>query len=128
VKGRFEMSRLAIEISEDKKVFAPGETIKGTVKWQMDENPASLELSLFWYTAGKGTQDVGVVNSLKFDNPGSFGKKDFRFVLPNGPYSFSGKLISLIWALELTSIPSSQTERIEITVSPSGSEILLNQT
>ena len=121
------MGELKIEISDDTTAFTPGQSIQGTIQWNLEENPESLELSLFWHTIGKGTKDISVVERLKLDNPGSFDKKQFSFKLPQGPYSFSGKLISLIWALELTSCPGDQTVRKEITVSHTGREILLDQ-
>ena len=85
----------------------------------------TLELSLLWYTSGKGTRDAGVVQTKRIDNPGALGSDVFSFTLPGGPYSFSGKLISLIWALELTCTPGHETVRKEIVVSPTGREILL---
>lgn len=119
------MDKLSIALNEDKTAFAPGETVHGTIPWNLDANPRHLELSLFWYTIGKGTRDVGVVETVRFDEPGTCGSKDFSFTLPDRPYSFSGKLISLIWALELTSSPGSETIRREITLSPTGQEIIL---
>jgi hypothetical protein len=119
------MDKLSIVLNEDKTACAPRETLRGTVRWNLDANPRHLELSLFWYTAGKGTRDVGVVETVRFDEPGAYGTKDFSFPLPEGPYSFSGKLISLLWALELTSSPDSETSRREITLSPTGQEIVL---
>ena len=95
------MSSLDIEIENGRTVFRPGEEILGRVKWEFGESPAKLELSLFWRTQGKGSQDVGVIQTITFDNPGGFDKRDFRLRVPDGPYSFSGKLISIIWALEL---------------------------
>lgn len=119
------MSNLDILLHEDKAAFAPRETLGGTIRWNLDANPRCLELSLFWYTAGKGTRDVGVVETKRFDEPGAFGSRDFAFTLPDGPYSFSGKLISLIWAVELTRSPGSETVRREIVLSPTGHEVLL---
>jgi hypothetical protein len=119
------MDKLSIVLNEDRTAFAPRATVDGTVQWNLDRNPQSLELSLFWYTSGKGTRDVGVVGAQRFDEPGAYGSKDFSFALPAGPYSFSGQLISLIWALELTCCPGSETIRREITVSPSRQEIVL---
>lgn len=121
------MERLSLTLDQDKTVFAPRETIRGTVRWTLDASPQRLELSLFWYTAGKGTRDVGVVETRRFDNPGAVGWKDFSFTLPNGPYSFSGKLISLVWALELTCASDSESIRREIIVSPTGQEVLLGK-
>ncbi len=119
------MEKLSIVLNEDKAAFAPREMIRGTIRWSLDVGVRRLELSLFWYTAGKGTRDVGVIETMQFDEPGAVGWKDFSFTLPDGPYSFSGKLISLIWALELTCSPGSEIARREIVVSPTGHEILL---
>ena len=121
------MDTLNIALHEDKTAFAPGQTVEGTIRWSLQTNPEHLEFSLFWYTAGKGTRDVGVVETARFDNPGACGSKEFAFPLPNGPYSFSGKLISLVWALELTCTPGSETARREITLSPTGREIVLSE-
>ncbi len=121
------MDKPSIVLNEDKAAFAPRETIHGTVRWSLDAGVRRLELSLFWYTAGKGTRDVGVIDTRQFDEPGAAGWKDFSFTLPGGPYSFSGKLISLIWALELTWAPGSETVRREIGLSPTGHEIVLGE-
>lgn len=119
------MDHLQIHLRDDKTSYAPCETVEGTIQWNLEANPRSLELALFWYTAGKGTRDVGVVNSLKFDAPGAFGQKDFAFNLLDGPYSFSGRLISLIWAIELTCSPGGEAVRREFVLSPTGREVLL---
>jgi hypothetical protein len=121
------MERLRIVLNEDRTAFTPGQAAQGAVTWNLDANPRYLELSLLWYTAGKGTRDAGLVQTLRFDEPGVCGSKDFSFPLPEGPYSFSGKLISLVWAMELTVSPGAETVRREITLSPTGREILLGQ-
>jgi hypothetical protein len=119
------MGRLAIELTGGKDAFAPGEQVEGRIEWGLDANPRALELSLLWYTSGKGTRDACVLHAQKVDHPGALGSDKFSFTLPAGPYSFSGKLISLIWALELTCTPGEETVRKEIVVSPTGHEILL---
>ena len=119
------MSELDIQLRDNKTRYAPGETVHGSVQWNVEGNPKRLDLSLLWYTAGKGTRDVGIIETVEIDNPGAFGSRDFAFSLPYGPYSFSGKLISLVWTLELMASPGEQTVRQEITVSPSGHEIIL---
>ena len=121
------MDTLSIALLDDTTAFAPRQTVQGTIQWSLQTNPEHLEFSLFWYTSGKGTRDVGVVETARFDNPGSCGSKDFAFPLPDGPYSFSGKLISLIWAVELTCKPGAETVRREITLSPTGREIVLSE-
>ena len=48
------------------------------------------------------------------------------FVLPPAPYSFSGKLISLIWAVEVVAEGIKEASRLEFTLSPDGREITLS--
>lgn len=119
------MGKLSIELKDGKHAFAPGEQVEGRIEWSLDSNLRALELSLLWHTSGKGTRDVRVLHTHRIDSPGSFGLDKLSFTLPPGPYSFSGKLISLIWALELTCTPGDETVRQEIVVSPTGREILL---
>lgn len=118
------MNNLDMQIEADRTAFAPGEEILGKAEWQFEDNPQFLELSLFWRTEGKGTQDIGVSEAVRFDNPGFFGRREFRLTAPNGPYSFSGKLISIIWALEFTGPKGKNAVRKEITVSPTQQEIV----
>ena len=47
--------------------------------------------------------------------------------MPESPYSFSGKLVSLLWALELVAEPSGDTERKDISITPTGTEISLHK-
>ncbi len=119
------MEKLSIRLREDQTSFTPRQSIQGTVQWSLPTNPPTLELLLFWYTSGKGTRDVGIVETQTIDSSGACGSKEFAFTLPEGPYSFSGKLVSLIWALELTCPKTDDTVRREITVSPTGQEIVL---
>lgn len=121
------MSWIRIEIRDGVTAFRPGDEVAGTVRWHLDQSPRSLELRLFWYTQGKGDKDVGFVDSLPLAAPAE-GDSSFSFRLPAGPYSFSGKLISLLWAIEAVADTGlgPQAERCEIIVSPTGREILLH--
>jgi hypothetical protein len=121
------MSTLRIATQHDRRNFQPGEEVSGAVSWTVQKVPKSAELRLFWYTEGKGTRDVSVVAQQQFFDAKPSDERSFQFTLPQAPYSFSGKLVSLIWALELVIEPGDHAERIEITVSPTGEEILLAQ-
>jgi hypothetical protein len=122
------MSILEIQIEDNKTNFKPGDEIRGNVLWQLDYALASLELSLFWRTEGSGTQDVGVAETITFDNPGTSGQKDFKIIAPAGPYSFSGKLISIVWALELATAKGKDTLRTHLIISPTGEKIVCIET
>lgn len=116
---------LELETRDGANAFLPGETVEGTASWHLDPPAETVELRLLWYTQGKGDQDVGVVTTLPFPEPAAKDRRSFSLQLPDGPYSFSGKLISLTWALELVAEPGSRASRVEITVSPTRREILL---
>ncbi len=119
------MNRLEISTEGGRLAFHPGEELRGTASWSLDAPPTRVELRLFWRTEGKGSQDVGVAETLSFDGAAPEERREFRLRLPPGPYSFSGKLISLIWALELVAEPGADASRQDITVSPTGREILI---
>lgn len=116
---------LGLFIDNDRKVFAPGETLELSVLWALPAKPDSIEIRLFWYTRGKGTEDVEVLATEKIAANAAAGEGKVRFALPAAPYSFSGKLISLLWVVELVAEPGTRSTRCEFTLSPTGSEILL---
>lgn len=119
------MEWMQVETRGGTTAFVPGEVVEGTASWQLEKPAQSVELRLFWYTQGKGDQDVGVAATVPFPEPGLQDRRGFRISLPLGPYSFSGKLISLLWALEVVAEPGSRAGRLEIIVSPSRREIQL---
>ena len=124
--GCRKMSDLNIQISGGKTQFLPGEEIKGRITWRLNPKDHALELRLFWFTQGKGTSDVGIVGKIPFENPLREGGSDFRFVLPDAPHSFSGRLISLVWALELVALKTKAAQRVEFIMGPDGGEITLS--
>jgi hypothetical protein len=120
------MSELRIDLAGGRTAYKPGEPLSGRVAWRVGDQPESAELRLFWYTSGKGTQDVGVVNTMTFASPRTDDHRDFTIPLPREPYSFSGKLISLTWAIELIVEPGGHVDRQEIVLSASGEEVVLS--
>jgi hypothetical protein len=121
------MSDLRIELAGGRTGFRPGEALSGRVAWRVDGEPASAELRVFWYTSGKGTQDVGIVQTMTLAAPRPEDQRDFTLALPREPYSFSGKLISLIWAIELIVEPGAHVHRQEFVLSPTGREVVLSR-
>jgi hypothetical protein len=117
---------ILVETSDGTTSFRPGDMVEGTVRWHFAEAPREVELRLFWHTEGRGDQDVDVVQTVPFANPGAVDRRTFRIPLPEGPYSFSGKLITLAWGLEAVARPGDWSGRAGITLSPTGEEILLH--
>jgi hypothetical protein len=119
---------IAISIDQPTSNFRPGEIISGTVSWSdLAPQTEGLETRLLWYTEGKGSQDVEVVDSVKHEAPQSAGSFRFEFVAPTRPFSFSGKLISLLWTIEVVLFPSHEGFREPLTISSDGSEIKLDR-
>ena len=118
------MSDLRIELAGGRTAYTPGEPLSGRASWRVPEQPSSVELRLFWYTSGKGTQDVGVVETSSFAAPRLDDGRDFTLPLPREPYSFSGRLISVVWALELIVEPGGHVARREFVLGPGGREVV----
>jgi hypothetical protein len=118
---------ILVETSHGESSFRPGDVVEGTVRWQFAEPPEEIELRLFWSTEGRGDQDLEVVETVPFENPGAMDRRTFRLHLPQGPYSFSGKLITLTWGLEALAQPGDRVGSFHLTLSPTGEEIRLHQ-
>ncbi len=120
------MPTLTINTELDNRAFVPNDRLRGNVEWTgLFSPPQSAELRLFHYTSGKGTRDLEIIDIREFDAPGSGDRREFEFQLPAGPPSFSGKLVSLLWALELVIEADGDelSERVELHLSPTGTEI-----
>lgn len=112
------MIGISIQLEDQRDRFLPGETIRGTGSWDLDDDPKSVEARLFWYTSGKGAKEVVIADSAVFKSPGRTGHQDFELRLPWGPYSFEGATLSVSWAIEIVVFPLKRAARIDIIVSP----------
>jgi hypothetical protein len=108
--------------------YLPGEEIEGVAAWRAERAPAALELRLFWFTRGKGTEDLEIVRRVAFDTPLAVERRLFKLRLPDEPYTFAGRLVSLSWALELVALPSDRdAARVDIVVGPERRPLVLTQ-
>lgn len=116
---------IAVTLNGDAAAFLPGDVVTGKVAWDLPHPPKSIDLVLFWYTTGKGIRDVGEVAQEKVASSLRQGEHSFSFTLPQAPYSFSGKLITLTWAVEAVVHPGKEDARVEFVLSPTGEEVRL---
>jgi hypothetical protein len=119
------MSSISLTLANSARSFEPGEPLEGEVVWQLDHNVPAIEIRLLWYTRGKGDTDETPVNVVKLGQPPRAGRQTFSFPAPRSPYSFSGKLISLCWAIEAVAPPEASSKREDITVAPGRREYVL---
>ena len=116
---------IRLGLRENQTAFRPGEMITGAVLWEFEKVPASAEVRLVWFTRGKGTEDGGIAAAVPFADAPAADTREFSFDAPNGPYSFSGTLIAVLWAVEFVATPGKEFQRIEIVIAPDAREIHL---
>jgi hypothetical protein len=119
------MNPLTLETLNGKTEFRPGDSIQGGAYWRLEAAPKSAEVRLFWRAHGSGNEDIMVVNVYNFPNAKPEEARPFNFTAPVEPYSFAGKLITLVWGLELVVEPGKHSAQIEISISPSGKPVQL---
>ena len=121
------MNEVKIGLREGRHHYPPAAEVHGAAAWKCDQPPQTVEVRLLWFTRGRGSDDVGVVDTMRFEQPQAEQALPFQFILPPAPYSFSGKLITLSWAVEVVLQPSKDSARVEFLMAPDGKEIVLGE-
>lgn len=117
-----------IEIILDggKKHFSPFDTIEGKIVFNLVKPCENIEIDLAWTTVGKGTTDSCSVDSSGVSTMGKIsGEGRFRLAVPAGPYSFSGKLVSIVWLVSCGAESDLDIAETEIVISPTGREVVV---
>jgi hypothetical protein len=118
---------IRLGLRQNQTAFRPGETVAGAVLWEFEKAPSIAEVRLMWFTRGKGTEDGETVATVTLDAAPAADTREFSFEAPNGPYSFSGTLIAVVWAVEFVAKPGNEFQRIEIVIAPEAREIHLHR-
>lgn len=118
------MSEVELEIEDGRSRFRPLEELRGRVRWQLGGRRAdSIEVQLLWHTEGKGTQDADVVETVTIQQPPARGERAFTIQLPAGPYSCSGKLLSIVWKLQAVIEPGDDVTQTDLVLAPGEAEV-----
>lgn len=117
------MQGITLQLDRDDAAYIPGEPITGQVSWDLDRAPDTITLRLFWQTSGKGTQDMGIAQEEVFELVSLRETRSFVFEGVEGPYSFSGKLITVAWIIEAVAKPGEGFGETTLTLSPTGLEV-----
>lgn len=118
------MSDVNIQLQKSSGGFSPGEKIVGDVTWNgLDPKTTAIEINLLWFTQGKGDRDHEIFANQVVKSPSDTGSQAFEFVAPSFPFSFSGKLISLIWSIEVVVLPMLEATTCELVISATGTEL-----
>jgi hypothetical protein len=117
---------IEIILKDGRKRFQPYEVIEGKVKYDLNRPSSEITVDLVWTTMGKGTTDDYRADSSVISTGGSTrGEGKFRLNAPAGPYSFSGKLVSVIWMISCGTESDTEIAEKEIIISPVGSELVV---
>jgi hypothetical protein len=116
---------IAVRPADGTSERRPDDVIEVAAEWDLAKPPQRLEARLFWYTQGSGSPDIGVVQTTPVAMADQRGKERFRFKLPAGPYSCSGQLVSIGWAVELTG--DDDLARWDFTLGPEGKAVMLER-
>ncbi|MEL7087789.1 MAG: hypothetical protein AAGL98_05005 [Planctomycetota bacterium] len=120
------MPTLTVELSGNQTAFRPGDPVDGLAGWEFGgDAPPWVEVRLYWATSGKGTPDVVVAQAQKFEAPAAVDAQVFRFVAPDGPFSYEGRLIEIGWGIEVVAHKTKEVAQLDLTLSNSGDAVRL---
>ena len=103
--------QLEILIESDHGLVKPGDMVRGGFRLLTDDPvPVErVELSVLWYTDGKGDMDQGVIHHetlAKGETLSAQRAFPFKVQLPNEPWSYNGNLIKLHWVVRVRVYPA----------------------
>ena len=100
--------QIRIRLDGNGRSYQPGEVISG--EYQIDSIPfeevQAIEVSVLWYTEGKGDEDLAV-HEFRRLSPEDEGWVDprrpgrFSAVLPNSPLSYQGAIVKIRWCVRV---------------------------
>jgi hypothetical protein len=91
----------AITLRNSDNRVKPNGRVEGVVSWDPASAPAWLELRLVWHTEGKGTREVMVVGRVPLTDVRVANQRTFSFTLPAMPYTYHGRILSIMWSVDL---------------------------
>ena len=102
------MNRPLVTIELDRTELEPGDMLSGRYAIDPQSVPlaASVEVSVYWNTEGKGCEDRAVQYRKRgstedgplFDEQGT---GPFAVRLPHAPLSYDGVLVKIVWSIQV---------------------------
>lgn len=98
---------VTIQLDPGHRDYSPGETLAGRFRWDVvhPDKVNSVEMSILWYTEGKGDEDCGVhyfeEHTIGGHPPQRVAWRPFSTKLPNSPLSYDGPLIKIRWCVRV---------------------------
>ena len=111
---------LELTLEPARAAFEPGARVTGVAAWSAPAAPRGMELRLSWAIHGRGGRDYKIAETIALPAPAATERRPFLLTLPADPYSFRGKLLTLVWSLELVALPGEEKARVDLIVAPGG--------
>ena len=89
------MTDLSLDLA-GRSAFEPGQTVPVTAKWNLQTPLDAVELRVVWNTAGRGDVDLQIAEAVRIESSHPSDTRQMTLTLPRQPYSYSGKLVSLV--------------------------------
>jgi hypothetical protein len=101
-----------IRLDDNYPAYHPGQILSGQywLDWLETGRLKAVEVSVLWYTDGKGDEDMSVhqfwrsnADNLQPFDPGK--PMPFSTKLPNSPLSYQGQIVNLQWCVRVRAFP-----------------------
>ncbi|HJT77192.1 MAG TPA: hypothetical protein VJ739_08320 [Gemmataceae bacterium] len=99
---------VVIDLDREDAAYRPGDTLSATYRCAAEPrgDVNALEVSVLWYTEGKGDEDLGVHHFERLggteDGPLDVAaSRRLSVRLPNSPLSYDGVLIKIRWCVRV---------------------------
>ncbi len=100
--------RVTIRLDGNGRTYLPGDALAGEYRLEgfEAEQIKAIEVSVLWYTEGKGDEDMAVhffrrlaADDGDWDDPRAPGR--FSCTLPNSPLSYHGLILKVVWCVRV---------------------------
>lgn len=102
---------IIIRLDENGKTYWPGATLSGEYRVEAVErqNLQAIEVSVLWYSEGKGDEDLDVhefwrKDAASVDLGDPFRPDRFSTTLPQSPLSYDGQIVKIRWCVRVRAI------------------------
>jgi hypothetical protein len=111
---------ITLRLDAPNRIFSPGETLSGeyTIEAFQPDQIRAIELSVLWFTEGKGDEDLGVhfFQRRSSEEDAAFDPRQtvrFNTRLPNSPLSYDGRIVKVRWCVRVRVFLPRGTELVE---------------
>lgn len=102
-----DQPKIVIELDRPDRIYAPGEAFTGTyeIREMLPSEIKAVELSILWYTVGKGDEDMAVHEFQRraIDDGDWIDTRPvaFKTNLPISPQSYDGLTMKICWCVRV---------------------------